>query len=578
MRAALALREEGRHDKAAEACHAILARDAGRQDALHLLAASCFGLGRQQEGIACLRRICELAPGEAKSHLNLAGILAGTGDAAGAVESYRQALQLQPETPEILNALAVLLKALGSYDEAEAYCSASLRKSASADVRRLLANVWFEQGRVEEAIAGLRSLLETGSDLPAAHSDLLRMSNYVRTDPPALYREHRAWADRHARPLEKAAPSHANTPQRARRLRIGYVSPYFRKHAVTFFLESVIEHHDRDSVEVILYADVAQPDDYSRRLQGYGAAWRKTLDLSDEALAARVREDAVDILVDLSGHTPGNRLLAFARRAAPIQITWNGYPNTTGMESMDYRITDAYCDPPGTTEHLHSEILVCLPHIYMTWRPPDDAPAPGPLPVLTAGAVTFGSFNGCYKITPEVVAVWARILGRVPGSRLVLLTVTGDVAEERLRALFAAQGIAGKRLQIQPRVTHDEFLAAHRQVDIALDAFPYHGTTTTCFSLWMGVPVVALAGTAHASRVGVSMLSNLGLPHLAAGTPDEYVDAAVGLAADTAALSELRATLRDRMLGSPNTDGKACAASLERAYRDTWHRWCDAHE
>lgn len=444
-------------------------------------------------------------------------------------------------------------------------------------MRHVLGNVLFEQGRVEEGMAEIRAALQANPAMPEAHSDLVRMLNYISVDPVVRYRGHREWAERFARPLERAALPHPNVPDSGRRLRVGFVSPYFRKHAVTFFLEPVLEHYDRDRMEIFLYADVVQPDEYSRRLQTH-AAWRDTTGLTDERLAALVREDAIDILVDLSGQTPGHRLLAFARRPAPLQATWCGYPNTTGMDSMDYRITDAYCDPPGTTEHLHSEALLRLPRIYMAWRPPDAAPDAGPLPALAAGAVTFGSFNSTYKITPELCALWSRILHRVPGSRLTLFAYTGEVAVRRVRRLFEAQGIAPARLVILPRMTYEEFLDAHRQIDIALDAFPYHGTTTTCSCLWMGLPVIVLAGTAHVSRVGVSMLSNLGLERLVASTPDDYVELAAGLASDTTKLAAIRAGLRGLMSRSPNTDGAACAASLEAVFRDAWHRWCGAHE
>jgi predicted O-linked N-acetylglucosamine transferase (SPINDLY family) len=446
-----------------------------------------------------------------------------------------------------------------------------------AGLKQALAAIVFEQGRVDEAIATAREAIALQPANASAHSDLLRMLNYAdMQDPAAVAREHRDWAQRHERPLADAAPPHANVRDPARRLRIGYVSPYFRKHAVTFFLEPVIEHHDRNRFEIILYADVAQPDEYSARLRAHGAAWRSTVGASDAGVAAMIRADAVDILVDLSGHTPGNRLLAFARKSAPVQVTWNGYPNTTGMTGMDYRITDAACDPPGATAHLHSEKLVRLPGVYMAWRPPEDAPDVGPPPALAAGHVTFGSFNSCYKITPRLIAVWSRILERVPHSRLMLLTIGAGAAERRIRSLFARHGIGAPRMDIRPRVTHENFLAIHNEVDIALDAFPYHGTTTTCFSLWMGLPVVTLAGATHVSRVGASLLNHAGLRELVASTDDEYVDFAAKLAHDLPRLAALRAKLRGMLLDSPLTDGAGYARNLERAYREMWAAYCAA--
>ena len=574
----LQLQQRGRYTEVVAMCRSTLARDPDNADALQLLAAALCAQGKSLEGVACLRRVTEVAPDAAEPHANLAMVLAATGDVNGAIASYRRAVRLRADYSGAWNPLAVLLKTLGRYDEAEECCRAGLRADArSAALHHTLSSVLFEQGRVDDAIAEVRAALALVPDLPAAHSDLVRMLNYADAqDPVAVYREHRAWAKRHARPLEEAAPPHRNDPDPARRLRVGFVSPYFRKHAMNFFFESVIEHHDRGKLEVILYADVAQPDEYSERLRSYGAAWRRTVGLSDEQLAAMVRDDATDILVDLSGHTPHNRLLAFARRPAPVQVTWNGYPNTTGMAGMDYRITDAYCDPPGTTEHLHSEKLVRLPAVYMTWRPPHDAPDTGPLPALESRRITFGSFNSCFKITPALAALWSRILSQVPGSRLMLLTVNGGVAERRIRDFFAGNGVDPRRLELLPRMTHEEFLAAHRRADIALDAFPYHGTTTSCFSLWMGVPVVVLAGATHVSRVGVSLLSNVGLPQLAARNGDEYVEIATRLAQDPSGLAGIRAGLRGMMLRSPVTDGRSGARDLEAALREMWTTWCRA--
>lgn len=565
---ALRLRALGRHRELAALCDAVLAREPANLDALSFRASALLAQGRTREGVANLRRATELAPRSADAHASLAAVLAAAGDPEGAADAYRRALDLRPDDIEVRLEFAALLKALGQYDDLEACCRAGLGSSPRhAGLQHALAGALFEQGRVDEAIAEVRAALALNPNASAVHSDLLRMLNYADAqDPAAVYREHRAWDARHAAALTASAP-HANPPDPARRLRIGYVSPYFRKHAVTFFLEALIEHHDRERFEVMLYADVAQPDDYSQRLQDHGAQWRSTVGMSDEELARLVRADAVDILVDLSGHTPGHRLLAFARRPAPLQVTWNGYPNTTGMSAMDLRITDAHCDPEGATEHLHSEKLVRLPRIYMAWRPPADAPEVAPPPALAAGHVTFGSFNSCYKLTPRLIALWSRLLARVPQSRLMLLTVGAGAAERRVRDLFAQNGIAQDRIELVPRVTHEEFLAAHARADIALDSFPYHGTTTTCFSLWMGVPVVTLAGAVHASRVGVSLLTNLGAPEWIARDEEDYVEIAARLAGNPSGLAELRSGLRDRMRRSPLTDGKSFARDFENALR-----------
>jgi protein O-GlcNAc transferase len=571
-----ALREAGRNDELADLCARVLARSPDDLDALQLQAAALLARGLSDRGIASLRRAAALAPQELALHLTLARVLAASGDARAAIEVLRHAVTLPGVPVEVWPWLGQMLRALGRYDDAEHYSRMGMAAgAASGALGRILAASLFEQGRVDDALAAIRVAIGLDPADAALHSDLLRLLNYAEgQDPAVVWQEHRAWAQRHARPLELAAPPHDNMKDPTRRLRVGYVSPYFRRHAVSFFLESVLEHHDRDAVEVLLYADVPQPDETSRRLQDHGCVWRSTVGMDDAALAQAVRADATDILVDLSGHTPGHRLLAFARCAAPVQVTWNGYPNTTGMDSMGYRLTDAVCDPPGATEAMHSEALVRLPDVFMTWRTPLDAPPVAPPPAHAAGHITFGSFNGCYKINAAVVRVWARILRVVEGSRLLLLTVDGEVARRRLLDLFSAEGIEPGRLEFLARMSHDEFLRAHARADIALDAFPFHGTTTTCFSLWMGLPVVVLVGSTHASRVGATLLRSVGLGNLAAGSEDDYVAAAAGLAADFDALGALRSGMRDRIAASPLADGRACARAVESAYRSMWHDWC----
>ena len=573
---ATAAQQASRYAEAAALCQSRLDEAPNDPDALQALAAALLAQGHAGEGLQALRKASALAPRDAQLLTTLARVCAATGDLDGAISSYGAVLALEPGSGDVADELTALLKALERYDEAEDRCRAAIAGSSDSAARRhALAGVLFEQGRVDESIAELRTSLALAADAPAVHSDLLRAMNYHDGfDPQTVYEAHAEWGRRYAEPLSLSAPAHDNDRDPARRLRVGYVSPYFRKHAVTFFFESVVEHHDRSSFDLVLYADVPHPDDYSERLRSYGAQWRRTVGMSDSALAQTVRDDAIDILVDLSGHTPGNRLLAFARKAAPVQVTWNGYPNTTGMLEMNYRVTDARCDPPGATERFHTEQLVRLPEIYMSWQAPGGTPAPGPLPASSAGGVTFASFNACYKVTPAIVRLWSGILRELPGSRLVLFTIPRGRADERIRRLFAAEGIADYRIETRRRVSHEAFLEAHQEIDIALDSFPYHGTTTTCFSLWMGVPVVSLVGPTHVSRVGLTLLSSVGLAGLAAADGNRYVAAAVTLARNIPELTALRAGLRERMLQSPLMNGAACAKALEDAYRAMWQGWC----
>jgi protein O-GlcNAc transferase len=573
----MSAQQTGRYEEAAALCKSRLSEAPEDIDALQALAAARLAQGRAEEGLAHLRKAVAAAPHDAQVLTTLGRVCSAIGNAEEAADSYSKALALQPDLRDTADELVAILKALERYDEAEDRCRNAIAASGdSAQRRHALAGVLFEQGRVDEAIVELNASLALQPDAPAVRSDLLRALNYADgLEPQTIYRAHTEWGERHAHPLSVvAAAPHADDPNPRRRLRVGYVSPYFRKHAVTFFFESVVERHDRDAFELVLYADVPRPDEYSERLRKHGATWRSTVGASDAALAQMIRDDRIDILVDLSGHTPGHRLLAFARRPAPVQVTWNGYPNTTGMREIDYRVTDACCDPPGSTESLHTEELVRLPGVYMSWRPPLDASDPGPLPMAASGRVTFASFNACYKVTLSVAQLWARILCEVPDSRLILFTVPHGRAESRLRRLFAAEGIGENQVEMRPRMSHEAFLHAHREVDIALDSFPYHGTTTTCFSLWMGVPVISLIGPTHVSRVGLTLLSSIGLSGLAASAPEEYVATAAALARQPAELAALRSGLRERMRTSLLTDGAACARALEHAYREMWLKWC----
>jgi predicted O-linked N-acetylglucosamine transferase (SPINDLY family) len=344
---------------------------------------------------------------------------------------------------------------------------------------------------------------------------------------------------------------------------------------VSYFFEPVLAAHDAAAFEVFCYSDAPVADAVTQRLRAQAGQWRDIAGLSDERVAALIRADRIDLLVDLAGHTARNRLLVFARRPAPVQATWLGYPNTTGLAAIDFRVTDAVSDPPGQTEAWHTEELVRLAGPFSCYAPPAESPPVSPLPALAAGHVTFGCLNNLAKLTPPTVALWAQLLGAVAGSRL-LLKASGLADAEtaaRLRQEFAGQGIDPARLDLrgagQSVARH---LGVYHQVDVALDPFPYNGTTTTCEALWMGVPVVTLAGDAHVSRVGASLLTHLDLTACIAESPAAYVDRARGLAGDLARLAVLRAGLRERLRASPLCDGPGFTRQLEDAFRAMWRR------
>jgi len=363
-------------------------------------------------------------------------------------------------------------------------------------------------------------------------------------------------------------------------LRIGYVSPDFFHHPVANFIAPVLAAHDRTAVEVFCYAEVKTPDAVTERLRGLVESphhWRDTNGMSDDSVAAAIRADGIDILIDLAGHTVGARLLVFARKPAPIQATWLGYPATTGLTQIDWRITDPLADPPGLTDDQYSEKLLRLPTGFNCYQPIDDMPPVAPLPADANGYVTFGCFNHAAKLRDRTLEVWAELLRAVPGSRLCLkhrgFGLPSAAAEYRQD--FERRGIPAARLDLISFIDDTRrHLAAYDRVDVALDPFPYNGTTTTCEALWMGVPVVALAGPTHMSRVGVSLLTRAGLPELVADTPARYIEIAAGLAADRERLRTLRAGLRARVAGSSLCDAARVTRELETALRQVWRDWC----
>jgi predicted O-linked N-acetylglucosamine transferase (SPINDLY family) len=492
---------------------------------------------------------------------------------------YERALALTPDHADAHINLGNALRAQGKLDEAVLHYERALSlRPDHAFAYHNLGGVLALQGKLEEAITYHERALTLKPHDIGGHDGFLLILNYLSSKTlPAIHVAHRDFAKRWESPLSAPIPPHANDRSPERRLRIGYVSSDFRQHSVGYFIEPVLAHHDHARFEIFCYANNLQEDEVTRRLKPHADHWHRIVGLPDEQAADRLRADRIDILVDLNGHTGHNRLLVFARKPAPVQVTWLGYPNTTGLTAMDYRLTDAYADPPGTTEHLHSEKLVRLPECFSCYQPPHEAPAVAGLPAQERGYVTFGSFNNLAKISREVMTVWAQILRAVPGARLTLKNsgLDGSSAQQRVRQVFREAGVAPERLEL---LGHEQSPKAHLQryhaIDIGLDPFPYNGATTTCEALWMGVPVITLAGRTHAGRVGVSQLSNLGLTELIARSPEEYVDIAVRWAADRERLSTLRQELRARLSASPLTDAPRFTGNLEQAYREMWRGWC----
>ncbi len=431
------------------------------------------------------------------------------------------------------------------------------------------------QGMANEAIDQYEMALILAPEKPFIQSNYLYALNYQATpDMGKIFAAHKKFGEFHERAAAKSEPHqsalHVATGGN-RPLRIGYVSSDFRQHAVSHFIEPVLAAHDKSKFELFAYYHHTVVDDMTKRIQSHVSHWRSLVGKSDADIAAMIRADSIDILIDLAGHTATNRLPIFARKPARLQVAWLGYPNTTGLSTMDYRITDAFADPPGMTEAFHTEKLHRMPDCFSCFRAPADAPAVAPLHAMRTGRVTFGSFNNFAKITPEVIGVWSNILKRIPTSTLFLKykDLESVPMTQFIHHQFMARGVLVSQLRIQgDDASHVEHMARYNNIDIALDPFPYNGTTTTLDALWMGAPVITLEGASHVGRVGVSQMSNLGLQELIAHNQSEYVEIAVALAHDLPRLAALRAGMRERMLASPLMNVARFISNLERAYEN----------
>ena len=574
---AVLLRAGNRREEAA-ACYARALAALPDPPIFNNLACLLTDLDRLDQARRAAMTAAALRPDYPEAWFNLGNILRQLGDAGAAAIAYRRALRLKPAMGEALSNLADLHGQAGDLaGAAELYRRAIAVQPDLPQPFVNLGEVLKDQGRVEEALLVLQAGLEHHPDLALLHSNLLLALHYTPSVPPGIvFRAHRHWNDRHARKLLPGPRTYANDPSPDRRLRVGYVSPDFCSHACAHFIEPLLREHDRGVVDIVCYAASRREDETTARLRALAGTWRPIAGLDDAAAAALVEADRIDILVDLAGHTAESRPLLFARKPAPVQVAWLGYPDTTGMDAMDYRLTDAVADPAGEADRWSAETLVRLPRGFLAYRPPVEVEASAATPALERGHVTFGSFNNTAKITPEVVRAWAEILRRVPSSRLVLKSrAYGDAAtRDRYAGLFAEAGVAADRVALLSQTPGAEaHLRAYDGIDIALDTFPYNGTTTSCDALWMGVPVVTWAGRTHVSRVGASILTGCGMGDLVAADLDGYIGTAVALAGDLQRLAELRRTMRRRLAASPLADHPGFAREVEAAFRAMWRRW-----
>jgi predicted O-linked N-acetylglucosamine transferase (SPINDLY family) len=574
-----ALRDQGNLEAAIACYRRGLKLKPGIAEAHYNLGNVLRQLARLDEAAACYRRALELKPHYAEAHNNLGNALLDLAKPDEALACYRRAVELKPDYGDAHNNLGNAFQAQGNLDEAVAsYRRAAELKPEFAEALSNLGTALKDQGNLDEAIACYRRALELKPGFAAAHSNLIYALNFCPgVDARAIYEEQHRWEQQHAAPLAGQIQPHSNERSADRPLRIGYVSPDFREHVVGRFMLPLLEAHDYEYFEIYCYASVRLPDAMTDRCRAQADVWRNAAAMTDEQLAQMIRDDQIDILVDLAMHTAGNRLLAFARKPAPVQVAYLAYAGATGLSTMDYCLTDRYLDPPGERagddERIYGEELIRLPDTYWCYRAPALAPAVNPLPALEAGHITFGCFNTFSKVTEPTLAAWIELLAAAPASRLLLHANAGH-HRERARELFARHGIAHDRVTFVDRVPAAEYFGLYHRVDVALDPFPFGGGTTTCDALWMGVPVVSLAGQTSVGRGGLSILSNVELAELVASDREQYIRIAQQLAGDLPRLSQLRATLQDRMRGSPLTDVPRFARHLEAAYRAMWRRWC----
>jgi predicted O-linked N-acetylglucosamine transferase (SPINDLY family) len=611
---AAALRQLGRPDEALAYNEQALRRQPDLAEAHHNRGLLLQDQGQDDAALACFAHAVALQPGFARGHVSRGRLLLRRGRLDGAVAAFRDAVQARPDDADGHAGLGHALLEQQRHAEArDAFRRALLLRPGSAEAHVGLGNAHAGRGDLDDAAAAYEQALRLDPALAVARYDLgvvrlgqgrlaeaqecLRRSVAARpddhiagstylasllydpgADPAAVLDEHRRWGEWHANPPAERV-DYNNPPYPERRLRVGYASPDFRSHAVAAFVEPILAHHDREQVEAICYADVAVPDAMTARLRALAHGWRDTAGLSDEEWAVLVRADGIDILVDLAGHTAGNRLRAFGRKPAPVQVSYLGYPATTGVPAIDYRLGDDVTDPPGEPTWSTEEV-VRLPGAFCCYAPPPDAPPVTDLPAVRHGAVTFGALHKLEKLNDAVLDVWCAILRAVPASRLLLCrhTLHGPTADG-LRHRFTDRGVAAERLVLQ-RV--EAVALAHLRVyddmDIALDPFPWNGHATACEALWMGVPVVALRGRTHAGRMTASILTVVGLEKLVAGSPDEYCRVAAELAGDVPRLPALRAGLRQYLGASALRDGRGFVRGfvrgLEAAYREMWRHWC----
>lgn len=575
----LALQQEGLADEAIGHFQRSISLDPGNSGAYNSLGNALKEKGLINDAADAYRKAVEIDPGSAEAYTNLGNILREKGQNDEAIACFNNSIRSDPDYVRAYYGLAVAIIGKWRLDEAVNVCNKILQiNETDVFAYYVLGNIFMSRGKLDKAETYFRRAIEIKPDELKPHQALLVLTSYSpKYNAQSILSEHLQFAALFEKPLRSEIAPHKNDRSPDRRLKIGYVSPDFKGHSVAYFIEPVLAAHNRDLFEIFCYSDVSAPDNVTNRMKKYADHWKDITGVPDEKAAELIHKEEIDILIDLAGHTGGvNRILLFARKPSPVQVSWIGYLTTTGLSSIDYRIADVFSDPPGMTEQFYTEKLIRPSRSFLCYLPIKDSPAVGRLPALKAGHITFGSFNNFVKVVPEVITLWARILKAVPNSRMMLKTDSFCDRTTRQYAIdmFVQRGIEAGRIALLSSEPSPKHLESYNFVDIGMDTFPFNGGATTCEAMWMGVPVITLAGSAYHSRVGISLLSNVGLKDLVARTCEEYVDIAVNLAGDLKRLQSLREGLRDMMAQSPLTDAKKFTLELENCYRAIWVEWC----
>jgi protein O-GlcNAc transferase len=572
---ALVLGKMGRWGEALVQHAAAVRLAPGDASVLNDFGCALLEAGRLVEAADVFRLAVDLDPEHCDALTNLAATLNRLGSSFEAADVVKRAVALRPDHAGVLGVLSAVLASNGDYVGAECAARRAVRiQNTNADAWVQLGNILIDVGEVDAAAEAYGRAVEMAPDnRVAAHNRLYALHLSATIGDDRLFDALRDWGT--GQPYVGERPDRGRDPER--RLRIGYVSADFARHPVGWFMAPVLPNHDPAQIEVICYSDREVEDDLTEFLRNHCQSWIPSSGMTDRALAEHIRADEIDLLIDLGGHTARNRLGTFALAPAPVQATWGGLIGTTGLPAMDWLIGDPQQVPPSS-EQFYTERIIRLPHGYVCYGPPDYAPAVMQLPALENGHVTFGCFNRLAKLSDETLVQWARVLDAVPQSRLLLNTkeLACRSLRERVIGRFSTLGIIPAQLDLRPGGSHVEMLAAYGEVDVALDPMPYSGGLTTLEALWMGAPVVTLPGQRFCARHSLSHITVLGHPEWAAGSADEYVRIAAGLAADIEALAALRAGMRAHMAASPLCDGLAFTRGLEVAYRIMWRQHCVA--